>query len=94
MITIHVPLHDFEFIEFQFDGTVEEALVESKRLWEVYRGKEGLPTGEFHKTLDGYLNTGEMVGGSELYSRMSLAQQSIFQELKKAFKRINYKLSK
>lgn len=49
---------------------------------------EGLDKKTYDRAVCEYLNTGELVGGSELYQQMSLPQREWFQITKRAFKRL------
>lgn len=90
--TLRVPTSEqYAYIEQTFDGTQEEAVEEYKNLTSLVKGYSGsgLETKQFNKCLDEYITTGTLIDGADLYATMSKSQQDVFQELKKAFKRIN-----
>ncbi len=85
---LRVPTVEYGFIEEEFEGTAEEAYEAYTSLIGICRAGIGLPEPEWRKALDKYL-AGDGTD-SETYYRMNQAQQSMIQELKKAFKRITY----
>ncbi len=86
---IRIPTVQFGYLDFQFEGTPEEAITEHNRILALYNGGFGLEPKEWNKALDLYLEKGE--GETEVYMQMSAEQQRVMQEIKKAFARINYK---
>jgi hypothetical protein len=63
----------------------EEAHVPS-----AYSG-DGIPVEEFNAALDRYLTDG--TGETDVFVRMSRKQQHVFQEIKKAFNRLNKRIA-
>lgn len=86
---IRIPTVEFGYLEFVFQGTPEEAIEEHNRILKLYNGGFGLEPKEFNQALDRYLTDG--TGETDTYLRMSKEQQAVFQEIKKALKRIKYK---
>ncbi len=89
MITIRVPLDPYAYIEYQIEGTVEDAVAEYKRAIEAYKANGegfGLETKDFNSALDKYLKDG--TGETEVYMQMNDKQKYVFQEIKKSLKRI------
>lgn len=94
-----IPTDQFAYINLELadnealtEGSIQEAIQDYKRATEAYKRSgevSGVPTSEFNKALDEYMLTSQVKGGTELYNRMSPAQQSVFQEVKKSLKRIN-----
>lgn len=89
---IHVPTVEYGFIESEVEGSMEDAVNEHNGLLVAYRGGFGLDTKEFNACLDRYLHDG--TGETDVYLRMSKEQQSVIQEIKKAYKRIEAKEQK
>jgi len=80
----HIPTEQYGFVEVEEEvDTTEQAISRYNEL----AGGEGLERKEFNEALDRYLNKGD--GVTEIYLKMNRKQQDLFQELKKAFKRIN-----
>jgi hypothetical protein len=90
LIISHIPTEQYGFIELHHDRTHPEDIHrEYMEYSEAFKVKEGLSTKEFNTALDRYLldHTGE----TETYLAMSPEQQRVFQEIKKALKRIKSK---
>lgn len=92
----HIATGNFEFIEEEFTGTVEEAIDAYKALTEAYRGtqnpSEGLISKDFDKALDRYLCGNGM--DSEAYAAMNKEQVDRIQMVKRAFARIKNRQDK
>lgn len=91
--TFRIPAKEqygfIELIEVEV-ASAEEALTAYEDIVSLYKGSgEGLEHKEWCGALDRYLKDGTM--DSDTYLKMSLSQQKIIQEIKKAVKRINYK---
>lgn len=60
-IKLHIPLAQYEFLEYEIEGTVEEAIEETikvKKLYEIKQGEEpGLSEKDFQKMVDKYLTS-------------------------------------
>jgi hypothetical protein len=86
MIKIRLATDEYCYIEFDFEGSAEEALEEYSRIRNLKNGGFGVTTKEFNDAVDLYLtkNTGNL----ELYNKMSKEQQEWFQTTKKAMKRL------
>ena len=85
--TLRVPTGEqYAYIEIDFSGTPEQIVSAYYEFTKLVKPAEGLPSKEFNKALDRYLT--EHTGDTDTYLRMSRSQQDVFQEVKKAFKRI------
>jgi len=87
---LHFPTESFGFVETEVETeTIQDAieLYNASKTPQNVTG-QGLDTKVFNDALTEYLNTNELRGGLELYNQMNEKQQFVFQELKKAFKRI------
>lgn len=89
---IRIPTTQYGYLEFDFDGTPQDAIAEHNRILLMYNGGFGLEPKEFNEALDKYLTDG--TGVLEQYLKMSKEQQAVFQEIKKAFKRLDAKEGK
>ena len=85
--TLRIPTVKYGYIETEFEGSAEEAFAEHDRLIALHNGGFGISQDEFNDCLDEYLSKG--TGSTEKYLAMSKEQQTIIQEIKKSFKRIN-----
>lgn len=86
---IHVKTGDFEFIETEVEGGVEDALMEHKRLTTaILEPNTGLPTKEWNQALDYYMIHGSLES-SDIHERMSPGQVRMIHELDKSAARIN-----
>ena len=81
----------YAYIEVSVEGTEEEVIKQYHRLTNAVRGGFGLDDKQFNACLDEYLTTNNIKNGTELYAEMSLSQQSVFQEVKKAMARLKNK---
>lgn len=90
--TIRIPTAQYAYFEVEYEGTEDEIIETHNRLLKKYNGGFGLDEPLFQKCLDEYLTKNTLKNGTELYAQMSVDQQQLFQELKKAFKRITHKL--
>lgn len=94
--TFRIPTNDqFAFVEIEKDM---ELFPEQIREWydeyrRVFHIGEGLDVKVFNDALDEYLKTAELKGGTEIYAKMNQQQQAVFQEIKKANKRIQRDLA-
>jgi phage tail tape-measure protein len=81
----------FGYIEFEFEGTPDEAIEEYERLTAILKGEAGtgLDSRVYNGVLDEYLTTGSISNGADLYAQMSKDQQNVIQEIKKSHKRTN-----
>ena len=94
--TIRLPLGQFEFIEQSFDEEMTpEAAVEAfrslKRAYSPEAG-DGLTPKDMNAALDEYLSTGNLKSGTELYAKMNLEQQTVFQAVKRSLARLKDKI--
>lgn len=87
MINLHIATGEYCFADVPFEGTNEEAIVEAQHL-QQYALSKGLTSEEFNSALEGYLTSQKMANGAEIWEKMSPWQRAVFQELKKAFKRM------
>lgn len=73
----------YSYIEFQFEGSAEEAIAEYHRLTKLTTGGTGLDTRDFNKVLDQYLwGSGTMT--ADEYAVMNIEQQTIIQTIKRS----------
>lgn len=86
---IRVATDEYEFIELDAEGTVIELFETYKELKNLAIPKVGLAAKDFNTALDRYLTDG--TGETEVYLAMSPRQQGVFQEIKKAMKRMEAK---
>ena len=88
---IRIPTTQYAYLEFQFEGTAEEAITEHNRILNLYNGGFGLPDKQFNAIYDALLNKGEIEGDPGLVdSEMSVTQRGSIQDLKRALKRVTY----
>jgi len=95
-VTYRIPAKaQYGYIELdtEVEG-IEDALAGYEDAVRAYQGSDGLPTPEFNATIDEYMNTGHVLGGLELWGRMSDNQKFCFQEVKKSMKRLEAKNNK
>jgi len=88
---IRIPTATYGYIEFKFEGTAAETIAEHNKLLQMYNGGFGLEQKEWNAALDEYLTTNNLKNGTEIYAQMSIDQQQMFQELKKAIARLKTK---
>src|SRR3990167_4996308 len=88
--TYHFPTEPYGFVEVdELVESREEAIQNYNTSKRACEGQgQGLEPKEWNRCVDEYLNTGNLVNGTELYQKMSPNQQDWFQTTKKAFKRI------
>lgn len=85
---IRVPLDQYAYTEVEFEGTEKQIIEKYRELTNLYKNEGiGIPTKDFNFALDTYLGTNNI--SEETYNSMSLPQQSVIQEIKKAFKRMD-----
>jgi hypothetical protein len=84
---IRIPKDTYAYIELDVEDTLDNINQLYKQL--INEGV-GLDDKEWRSTLDRYLEKGDF--DSNVYERLSPRQTDIIQELKRAFKRIEYKL--
>lgn len=88
---IRIPTTQYGYLEFEFEGTPEEAIEEHNRILKLYAGGGGLDVKSFNIFMDDYLS-GKMEGLGELYHAMSPYQQEVVQIIKRSLKRIKSKM--
>ena len=92
---LHVPTEQYGFISVEMEGSIEEVVEHYKDVQKEWKGGKPLPQGRgidnklFQKMLDEYLVTQKITGAGDVWEELSREQGIIFQEIKKAFKRIN-----
>ena len=87
---IRIPTRDpYAFIELDAEGTLEEINDTYHEMTSLHAVGGGLEPKEWNKALDTYLSTNELE--SDTYERMSANQKGLIQEIKRAFKRLEYK---
>lgn len=82
----------YAYIEVTVEGSEEEIVKQYHKLTNAVRGGFGLDDKKFNACLDEYLTTNTLKNGTELYAEMSLSQQAVFQEVKKAMARLKTKI--
>lgn len=93
-VTYHIPTEQFGFVEIETEavpsdlGIISYEDIKASVMPQNASG-EGLDQKTWNTALDGYMELKTLP--SELYERMSKEQQGVFQELKKHYKRLNYK---
>ena len=95
MVTRHkllIPSNvDYSNIEFEFEGTAEQAIEEYYRLFNLFRGKKGVETKEFNDLIDEYLTTKEISNGADRYVALGteklFSQQDVVQIIKRSHAR-------
>lgn len=85
--TLRIPTDAYAYIEVEVEGEPDEIVSAYYEFTKLVKPTEGLDKKEFNKALDRYLT--ENTGDTDTYLAMSRSQQDVFQEVKKAFKRIN-----
>lgn len=84
---LRVPTKEkFAFIEFEFEGSPDEAIEEYNRVTGLVRCGAGLPT--FNEWYDNYRTTGK-AGTAEDWEQMTDLEKYAVNELKKSLKRTN-----
>jgi Fe-S cluster biosynthesis and repair protein YggX len=85
---IRVPTVQYGYIETEFEGTADEAIVEHNRLVLTHKlsaEAKGLVIKDWNKTLDRYLTSN--VISSDAWEEMDTSQKYIINEIKKSIKR-------
>jgi len=97
-ITIRVPLAQYSYLEYQFEGTVDEAIEEHNEVIRKYNEilkanadptLSKLTPAEWNNAIDGYLSSQTV--DIDYFDRMSERQKRMFNELKKSFNRLSSK---
>ena len=96
---IRLATKEYCFIEFDFEGDREDAILEHDRLVRLYRRTqeefptdiEGLTDKDFNAVVDKCLKNGNVEMTSEVYELMNRDQVFVVQTLKRAYKRIKAK---
>lgn len=94
--TIRVPTTTYGFIELVAEVESPKDAVElhnnAVALYNAPVAPEtALQPKEFNQALDSYLETNKLLGGVELWEKMSPTQQEVFQTIKRSLKRIEAK---
>ena len=79
----------YEFIEFETEGSPEEAVMAFKDLKRAYEGGSGVDTKRFNDLVDEYLSTGKVQNGGDVWEELDERQRWFFNEIKKSIKRRN-----
>lgn len=92
--TGHIKTGDYEFLQFELDGSAEDAVAAYKELQDAWKGEDG--TGITHKDwcrfLDTYLSTGSPPeDGMSLWQDMNSEQKRVVNECKKTLARLSRK---
>ena len=82
--TLRVATDDpYCFIEAEYEGTPEEAVMAYQRLRHNATGGQGLGAKEFATIVHEYVTTGVIVNGAEGYGDYSVGQKAFLNEIKK-----------
>lgn len=81
----HISTGQYEFIEFEVDGTASQVVEAYKELVKQWNEESELPAKEWNKWLDSYL--AGKAGSVEEWEQMSFTQKQIIQEIKKSHAR-------
>ena len=86
----HIPTEQFGFISVELEGSAEQAVEAYREVAELtkVRPSNELETKVFNNLIDNYLSGGKIEDGANYWEQMSPAQQGVFQEIKKSFKRM------
>lgn len=79
---------DFCKVDTEFEGTAEEAVIESKRLI-AFAETPGLSPDEWQPVLDDLLDDKSIKGDPGMIEQMNPAQRWLINEVKKSYKRLN-----
>ena len=81
--TLRIPTTEqYAYIEFQVEGTPEEAIDEYRRLTKAVTGGTGLDTREFNGVLDEYLWRNNLP--VEDFEKLNIEQMEIMQAIKRS----------
>jgi len=98
MVTIRIPLAQYSYIEYEFDGTPFQAIAEHNNLVRFYQeclktphveANSGLSVKDWNQALDSYLMTQRLT--EEQITGMSDKQRGLINEIKKSLSRIKAK---
>lgn len=96
MVVIRIPLAQYSYIEYEFDGTPFQAVAEHNTMLRYYQEslKEpeiqlGLSTKDWQRVLDTYMVEGSIL--EEDLDGMSEKQKGLINEIKKSINRIKSK---
>ena len=89
---IRIPTDQYAFIEVDFEGEPEEIVNEHNQLLALTKKTGGLDATRWRVLLDRYLTNKTMT--ADEYAELNEVQMFCIQELKKAFKRFDYKDTK
>ncbi len=84
---LRIPTDAYAYIEVEVEDEPSAIVSAYHEFTKLVKPQVGLPQKDFNKALDRYLT--ENTGDTDTYLAMSRSQQDVFQEVKKAFKRIN-----
>jgi len=89
---LRVPTPEpFSFIEFQFEGTPEEAIDEYRRLTAAVKDNKEMPVKQFNEILDLMIAREPIQMDPGELETMSSAQRYVFDQVRKSIGRIKYK---
>lgn len=87
---LRIPTTDqYAYIEVEFEGTAEDTIQAYNEFTNLVKPQEGLPSKDFNKILDAYLNGTGIP--ADVYMSMGDDQKMVIQEIKKSLKRIQAK---
>lgn len=88
MIKIRIPTVQYGYVEFDFEGTPEEAQIFHDTQYKAFNSnnQDGLDDKTWRAVLDRYLTENTME--ADMYEGMNEKQKSVIQEIKKAFARL------
>ena len=87
MNRIRIPTTQYGFLEFEFEGTPEQAVEEHNRILLLYNGGFGLEHKDWNAVVDRMLSKGD-IESSDTWAALSKEQMWFINEIKKAFKRL------
>lgn len=88
--TGQISTGQYEFLNFEIEGTAQDAVEAYKELQTAWKGGEGVSSKDFNAFLDTYISTGKP-GELEVWENMTDQQKIIVNEVKKSFARIKSK---
>ena len=89
---LRVPTPDpFAFIEFQFEGTPEQAIDEYRRLTTAVKDNAGIPVKEFEEIIDLMVAREPIQGDPGIIENFNSAQKWGYDLVRKSMNRVDYK---
>lgn len=90
--TIRIPTEQFAYIETEFEGSRDEAIMEHNALLNEYnlsktKKENSLTSKEWNAVIDRYLSENKIA--SDAYDRLSYDEKVVLNEIKKSLNRIS-----